>query len=166
MNRSKNQDGINWPKEFEPSQSPIHVRNELDIPVSPDVVWAWLIRAQQWPSWYPNAAKITYLNEVGLDLKEGTSFRWKTFGVSLKSTVMEYIPEQRIAWTAKGIGIWAYHAWLIRKTDDGCHVLTEETQHGLLCRLGKLIFPNQMHEFHQVWLEQLLLKAQSGFPDS
>jgi len=65
-----------------------------------------------------------------------------------------------LAWDAKGIGILAYHAWLIIPTASGCTVLTEETQYGFLCRLGKLFMPNRMHQYHQLWLEGLKRKAE------
>jgi hypothetical protein len=34
-------------------------------------------------------------------------------------------------------------------------VLTEETQSGWYCRIGNVIFPHRMHDYHQKWLEGL-----------
>ena len=73
----------------------------------------------------------------------------------------EFTPSQRLAWDAKGIGILAYHAWLIIPTKKGCKVLTEETQHGWVCRLGKLFFPNRMYRYHQIWLGGLKAQAEN-----
>ena len=61
----------------------------------------------------------------------------------------------RIAWLATGVGVQAYHAWLITPTATGCTILTEETQHGLIARAGRLVFPNRMERWHQKWLEAL-----------
>lgn len=58
----------------------------------------------------------------------------------------------------------AYHAWEITRTAGGSHVLTEETQYGWAARLSSLVFPNRMSTFHQVWLEQLAVKAKAGPP--
>ena len=58
----------------------------------------------------------------------------------------------------------AYHAWLITPRDGGCTVLTEESQHGLACRVGALIYPNRMKTQHQLWLEGLEHVAQGGPP--
>ena len=94
-------------------------------------------------------------------LEQDLNFSWKTMGLRINCNVREFEPESRLAWDAKGVGTWAYHAWLITPTATGCHVLTEETQHGWLCRLGQLMMPGSLHiKWHQVWLEKLELEAQ------
>jgi hypothetical protein len=155
---------IEWPAHYEPAVSPIHVRNELPIPAAPPRVWAWLIRASLWPTWYSNSANIKFLAGWPPDLALGTQFQWKTFGVTIRSTVLEFVPFERLAWDAHATGVDAYHAWLIRKTPEGSHILTEETQHGLIARLGKLLMPDRMWRGHQVWLEGLAAKSSTGGP--
>ena len=155
---------IRWLDEFRPDRSPIHVRNELRMNVPAELAWAWLIRAARWPEWYQNSANVRFVNGPGPDLTPGAIFRWKTFGVGLVSEVIEFVPGERLAWNARGLGVWAYHAWLIRKIEGGCEVITEETQHGFACRLGKLFFPNRMFRWHQGWLEELQRRARTGGP--
>jgi uncharacterized protein YndB with AHSA1/START domain len=155
---------INWPSHYSPSVCPVHVRNDLTIAAAPEQVWAWLIRATLWPNWYINSAKVHILNNTDLDLKLGTQFRWTTFGVTLNSTVLEYVQNERIAWDARSFGVDAYHAWAIQPLNEGCRVLTEESQHGLLAWLSHFAMPNRMHTYHQIWLEGLAEKARVGFP--
>ena len=131
---------------------------------APEVVWAWLIRATRWPTWYENSARVRFLEGDPPDLALGTRFRWKTFGVTIESTVLEFVPEEHIAWDAHGVGVDAYHAWVLHRTAQGCHVLTEETQHGWLARAGDLLMPRRMSKYHQLWLEGLRDKAAHGFP--
>lgn len=157
-------DGINWPDHYAPANCPIHVRNELGMDVPADRVWAWLIRAPLWPSWYPNSDNVELAGESTTDLAAGLRFRWKTFGVTIDSTVEEFVPGARIAWSAQALGIDVYHAWLIRETAEGCHVVTEETQHGSLARLSNFLMPKRMYRFHQIWLEGLQRQARSGLP--
>lgn len=157
-------DSIRWPAEFAPEQCPVRVRNDLGMSVPADRVWAWLIRAALWPSWYPNAKNVCFLNDPPPDLMPGTRFRWWTFGVTITSRVREFIPGERIAWEAHARGVHVYHAWLIRATPEGCHVLTEETQRGLLPRLDALVRPARMGSLHAVWLERLRDCAASGMP--
>jgi uncharacterized protein YndB with AHSA1/START domain len=142
----------------------VHVRNELEMDSPPDAVWAWLIRAQLWPEWYPNAAHVRFLNGDPPDLSPTTRFSWRTFGVSVESTVLEFVPRERIAWSARGVGVDAYHAWVISPTPRGSHVLTEETQHGWLARAGSFVMPSRMHRYHQIWLERLRDNAARGLP--
>ncbi len=155
---------VQWPDYYKPHNCPVHVRNELDMAAAQEHAWAWLTRATLWPTWYVNSANVKILEGMGPNLQKGTRFRWKTFGVTITSTVLEYVPCERIAWDAHAFGIDAYHAWVLQPSAQGCHVLTEETQHGFLARLGKLFMPNRMYKFHQLWLEGLATKARAGLP--
>ena len=67
-----------------------------------DRVWAWLVRAPLWPRWYENSKNVRILKGSGPDLQLGTQFVWKTFSVTITSTVLEYVPNERIAWDAHG----------------------------------------------------------------
>jgi hypothetical protein len=78
------------------------------------------------------------------DLTLGTRFRWKTFGITIESTALEFLPYERLAWDARGTGLDAYHAWLIQKTNQGSNVIAKETQRGWVARLGKALKPNRM----------------------
>ncbi len=154
---------ILWPSEFAPAATPVYVRNELVIPAARSAVWPWLVRATRWPAWYPNSANVK-LPAATIDLGPGMKFSWKTFGVSLVSEVREWVPQERLAWDARGLGVVAYHAWLLEDAAGGCRVLTEETQHGWACRLSARVFPHRMSQQHQIWLEQLGSQAASGAP--
>jgi uncharacterized protein YndB with AHSA1/START domain len=158
-------DAIRWPEEFLPARSAVWVRNEIVIAAPPETVWAWLVRAELWPEWYSNSADIHFISHAGLDLRNRSRFRWKTFGVRITSKVLEFEPCTRLGWDAHGIGLDAYHAWVLTPLADGStHVLTEETQHGWLARLGNKLMPRRMSVRHQLWLEALSAKAQSGPP--
>jgi len=158
---------INWPSKYEPSRTAVHVRNELAMEAGPEAVWAWLIRAALWPTWYPNSAGVRFLDSGGPDLFLGARFRWKTFGVGIESVVQEFVPRERIAWDGHGFGVDVYHAWAIGALDDGgAEVLTEETQNGWMARASNWLMPHRMHRGHQMWLERLREKAKSGPPPS
>jgi uncharacterized protein YndB with AHSA1/START domain len=155
------EDEIRWPPEFHPSNVEVRARNEVQIQASPEQVWALLIRARHWPKWYSNSKNVRLPEKSHLDLKAGMRFRWKTFGLNLVSEVVEFVPGERLAWNARGLGTWVYHAWLLRPVDGGCWVLTEENQHGWLCRLHKFVYPQDMYRKHQMWLEGLKKKAEA-----
>ena len=159
-------DAVRWPERFAPDRAPVHVRNEVTLQAPCEAAWAWLVRARLWPTWYRNSANVTYLNSDAADLAEGTRFRWKTFGVTIESTVLELVPGERIAWDAQGIGVDAYHAWVLSPAPRGCCVRTEETQHGWLARAASVAMPGRMHKYHQIWLEALGEQAARGLPPS
>ena len=156
---------INWPDRYGPDRTAVHVHNEMEMTVQPEVVWAWLVRAELWPTWYSNSRDVK-IEGGGPDLKQGSKFRWRTFGVSLESKVEEFVPCERLGWSARATGIEAYHAWLIERRPSGCHVVTEENQKGFLARLNHALRPSHTGRYHQSWLQSLQEKAKSGPPQA
>ena len=154
---------IRWPEGYAPGRAGVHVHNELEMPVSPESIWPWLVRAELWPTWYSNSKDVE-VEGGGPDLSPGSSFRWTTFGVRLRSKVEEFVPRERLAWSADAAGVHAYHVWLIEARSSGCFVVTEESQNGLLARLSNLMRPGNVGRRHQEWLEGLLRKARGGPP--
>ena len=154
---------IRWPDRFRPERVPVHVRNEADIEARPERVWSWLIRASGWATWYPNSRDVR-LSDGARDLGPGVEFRWKTFGASLVSRVEEFEAPSRLAWSARGIGVDVYHAWLLEARGEGTHVLTEESQYGALARLDHVFRPNRMSQGHALWLRNLEVAARGGPP--
>lgn len=153
-----------WPPDCLPERSPIYTWNELTLSISPELAWSWLIRAPLWPNWYSNSKRVVLENAAGPDLAVGTWFSWTTFGVRVRTVVEEFVPYERLAWRGKGLGAAGYHAWYLEPRPQGCHVITEETQHGLIPSLGRWVLRPGLLHYHQKWLEGLERMGQTGFP--
>ena len=129
-------------------------------------MWAWLVRAARWSEHYENCKRLTFEDAgAGPDLTLGARFSWVTFGARVKTVVEELEAPSRLAWSGGALGMSAYHAWLIEPREAGCWILTEETQRGLLPRLGRALLRPRMHAWHQRWLEGLVERARSGPPE-
>ena len=153
-----------WPAAFRPDRVPVHSFNEIDVAAPPERVWAWLVRASAWPSYYPNASNVRFVDGGGPDLALGTTFTWRTFNVTVKTTVVELVPYERLAWKAFPVGGVGYHSWVITPTAAGSHVVTEETQRGIVPSLGRWFLRGGLHKWHQRWLEGLARVAPGGPP--
>jgi uncharacterized protein YndB with AHSA1/START domain len=150
---------IVWPDRYAPNRVAARVSNEITIAAPAAAVWAWLIRATSWPEWYPNSSAVR-ITSGKPTLSLGERFNWRTFGVSVKSTVREFVPEERIAWDGSGLLLDVYHGWLIEKRTGGCWVLTEENQNGLAARSQALLMPHRMYRGHELWLSRLKVQAE------
>jgi len=103
---------IHWPQGLEPRNVDVFVHNEGWIDAPPDIVWANLIDAAQWPSWYSNSADIRI--EGGQSrLAKGVSFTWKTFGFPIRSTVDVFEPGREIGWSVENPQFRVHHAWVL-----------------------------------------------------
>lgn len=156
-------DELSWPKDFKPSESSFFVHNQIDIKAPPQVVWDLFINAEKWPEWYEMAEGIKLLNASDGKLSQSTAFRWYPQGHEFISTVKEFEPPYKIAWYAeeKKKKMLVYHGWLFVPTEEGCRVISDESQNGPITFWEKIFTPNMVEKSHRKWLEGLKELAES-----
>jgi Polyketide cyclase / dehydrase and lipid transport len=86
-----------WPTDFEPVEADLFAHNDLVINASCERVWRHIVDAKRWPLWYPNSKGVEIQGGDSV-LRDGTVFRWTTFGLTIDSTVHEFVPNQRLGW--------------------------------------------------------------------
>ncbi len=154
-------ENIIWPNSINPQDYPIHSYNSLQTPNQPKELWQKLIKAQEWPGWYPNSQKVLLVSQQGSSntLMLGTKFIWYTFGVKVYSEVIDFEPMQSIGWTAKEILGWrGYHGFRFIPNSQGTLIVTEEVQKGPGDFLIKNFIQKNLEQQHQIWLEKLVEK--------
>jgi len=153
---SRSQD-IHWPQGFDPANAVLFAHNEVRINAKCERVWNHLIEAKAWPTWYPNAQKVKLMNTYATALKEGTVFRWETFGQLLESKVNEFVPSFRIGWygAAPDAPPTFYHTFYLTPDGDGCRVVTEEAGNGPVATYLRKTDESAMHRGHDLWLASL-----------
>ena len=118
-------EAIKWSEDMAPGR----FTNELEVAVSPAMIWSLLVDPKAWPSFYPG------VEHVQLSLSLGTLFETDLAGQDVLASVEEFEPMTRIAWyrgPKASEHSKAYHAWIITPTSKGCHLWTEETMKGPL----------------------------------
>ena len=158
-------DHVIWPREFDPKISAIYALNDIDVNAPPEVVWKLLVDAENWSSYFPAEDQVKILSgEPELEL--GTRYSRVTVGFPMHLIVTECEPYRRLAWSTlvdgDETGSSAYHGWVITPSNNGCHVLSEETQQGpfFLEELGRKN-PGALYRYHQEWVESLARAAEA-----
>lgn len=157
-------DHVTYPAEFDPRISSIYALNEIDVKAPPEVVWKLLVDAENWSSYFPPEDQVK-LPDGEKELRLGTRYTRVTIGFKMYPVVTEFVPNRRLSWstTVDGddTGSTAFHGWVITATEDGCHVLSEETQQGpwFLQKLGHE-HPGGLYSYHQDWVEGLKRAAE------
>lgn len=147
---------INWPEEYEPQHAKFFVSNEVFINASAEKIWNILIEAETWPNWYEGASNVKLLSSDYGTLESKSVFTWKTMGMNFKSTITEFEPPHRLSWESEKRSIKGYHAWLIIPVENGCRVITDESQHGFLTFFEKTFQPRKLHRLHDTWLNEII----------
>jgi hypothetical protein len=151
-NREKD---IHWPQGFDPSQADLFSHNELLINASCGRIWSHVIDAAKWPEWYPNSKEVKISGDTVL--KDGTVFRWTTFGLPRESRVNEFAPYTRIGWYGYSPGTEPsfYHTWYLKPQGDACLVVTDEVGKGKDAAHLRETDESLMHRGHDLWLATL-----------
>jgi hypothetical protein len=144
-------DHVIWPKQYDPKTSAIYALNDIDVNAPLEVVWKLLVDAENWSSYFPPEDQVKILSGEP-ELALGTKWTRVTVG----------IPTRLIVTECDETGSSAYHGWVITPTENGCHVLSEETQQGpyFLEEVGRKN-PGVLYRYHQEWIESLARAAEA-----
>ena len=159
---------IIWPPEHSPSSSIVFAQNTIEIAATPDMVWSLLIDCVKWPLWYKLCSDVSVLRGGPL-LSANSKFRFRTLRLYFEPEIETFEPSRMLVWSSKGpAGTSDAHAWYIEPTLDGCRVITEEAQRGLLLFFLRSHTRGVLLTSHQEWLRSLkeLAEAKSSLPSS
>ena len=153
---------IHWPAGFEPAKADLFAHNELLINASCERVWSHIVDASQWPTWYPNSKEVRIQDGDTL-LRDGTVFRWTTFGLSIESRVHEFEPNRRLGWYgyAPGAQPSFYHSWYLEPKAAMCRVVMDEAGVGKDAAGLRQSDETLMHRGHDLWLATLKWVAEA-----
>lgn len=152
---------ILWPEKYEPDNSKFYVENEIEINAASDIVWDILVDALRWESWYEGAKDVSLKDKTATILQNNSIFEWKTMGLTFESTIQQYEPHRLLAWESKKKSIQGFHVWLIIPTENGCKVITAESQNGWLTFFEKTFQPKKLKRLHDIWLAELKAKSEN-----
>jgi hypothetical protein len=119
-----------WPKGFEPDVTPIFAHNEIVIAAPPARVFAALLDARSWSTYYENASKLELpagVERLGPDVH----FGFTTFGVAFSAQITLFEADQALGWTCTGgtPELSVHHRWLLEPEGSGTRLVTEETNY-------------------------------------
>lgn len=138
--------------------APVIAQHQITINAASNTIWQILTDVNQWSAWNPN------ISEARLEgaLKPGSTFRWKSGGTAILSTLQEIEPQHRLSWTGQVIGTRAIHTWVLEPQVDAVIVRTEESFEGWLVQLTKGMMQRMLDATLQEWLERLKQKAEAA----
>jgi hypothetical protein len=160
--QKSNLEKIIFPSPYGISKSKFYVHNEIEINSKPEVVWGFLIDALKWQSWYKGAKNVLFTSQTDTVLNGNSIFNWETMGLKFQSTIKQFEPNRLLAWESKKKSIQGYHVWLILPTDNGCKVITAESQNGWLTFFEKTFQGKRLQKLHDVWLAELKRKSENN----
>ena len=109
-------------------KKPVAASAEIVVNAPIQRVWDIETDVDNWSNWNSDIESMEVKGDIGV----GTVFVWKAGGITIESTITEYVPNTRIAWKGKTFGIDAYHIWDFTERGDTTNISTEEKFTGII----------------------------------
>jgi hypothetical protein len=112
---------------------------EESILIKADIkkTWKTFTDLTCWAEW--NTVACNAVSDSGL-LEKGERFTFSlqpfSVPITLKTTIEEVVPAQRVVWSGSKFGIFSRHEFLFQQIDDSVLVMSSETFHGLPLLFG------------------------------
>lgn len=136
--------------------APARTDQTVRIQATPERVWQVLSAIDQWPAWQPDILT-AHLNGP---LQAGTSFDWKSGGLTIHSTLHTVAPDRALGWSGTAFGAFAVHNWTFTAGTDGTVVRVEEGMEGWLVSLLRPLFQKRLDASIAKWLALLQQQAE------
>lgn len=133
------------------ANAPVVTREQIVINAPVEVVWAVFADVDSWPQWQ----KEIPTSKLNGPFKEGSSFDWKTHGLTITSTFHTIDANNMIGWSGPSFGAFAIHNWYFIRQGNRTIVKVEESMEGWLVTLMKNKFQSVNKGSLIYWLDAL-----------
>ncbi|MFD8080816.1 SRPBCC family protein [Kitasatospora sp. NPDC059722] len=138
--------------------APVIVRLSTTIDAPLATVWDVHTDIAAWPAWNADVDRAA----PDGPLAPGSTFRWRTHGLDITSTVLELTPGERIVWGGPANGIDGIHVWTFEQDGDHVTVRTEESWGGAPVEAAADQLRNALHDSLVDWLSRLKARAEQS----
>ncbi len=139
------------------NNAPVKCSKTITINARSKRVWEVLTNINNWANWQTDIS----IPKLQGELKQGTTFVWKTGGVKINSTLHTVNPYKQFGWTGKTFGMFAIHNWALTENDGKTIVTVEESMEGFFAILLKKPFNKNLEKGMQRWLALLKTACES-----
>lgn len=138
------------------NEAPVKTYQEITIDAPSQKIYQIMSDINHWAEWHQDVKE----SRLNGPFKKGSSFDWKSGGLTIHSTLHTTIPDQKIGWSGKAFGAFAIHNWSFIEHDGKTIVKVEESMEGWLVYLMQNTFQKGLENSLQVWLRNLKLEAE------
>jgi uncharacterized protein YndB with AHSA1/START domain len=133
------------------TDAPVITRQQVLIDAPVETVWKVFSNVNNWPSWQQEISTA----RINGPFQEGTSFDWKSNGLTIHSTLHTVEAYHTVGWSGPAFGSFAIHTW--RFTPQGNHTLVQvnESMEGWLVTLLQGRFQSGLDTSIVNWLQAL-----------
>nr|WP_315200619.1 SRPBCC family protein [uncultured Flavobacterium sp.] len=136
--------------------APVITRKNIVINASVKNVWKVFSNVNNWDTWQ----KEIVTPKINGAFKLGTSFNWKSNGLTITSTLQTVEINKMVGWSGPAFGAFAIHTWYFTEHNGQTTISVEESMEGWLVSLLKSNFQSSLDTSIEHWLKALKTEAE------
>lgn len=136
--------------------APVITKKSIVINAPAEKVWKVFSDVNHWDSWQ----KEIITPKINGAFEAGTSFTWKSNGLTITSTLQTVESNKMTGWSGPAFGAFAIHTWYFTEHNGQTTVRVEESMEGWLVSLLKRNFQSNLDMSIDYWLNSLKIEAE------
>jgi uncharacterized membrane protein len=137
-------------------EAPVITRKNIVINAPVEKVWKVFSDINNWDAWQ----KEIVTPKMNGAFKPGTSFNWKSNGLTITSTLQTVEKNRMVGWSGPAFGAFAIHTWYFTEQNGQTTIRVEESMEGWLVTLFKNTFQSSLDTSIEHWLNALKVEAE------
>jgi len=133
------------------NNAPVKCSKTITINSNNEKVWEILTAIDNWANWQTDIKN----SKLNGELKPTTTFKWKSGGANILSTLQTVEQNKKLGWTGKSLGILAIHTWTFTEQNGKTILTVDESMEGFLAGLLKKTLNKKLEIGMQKWLDLL-----------
>jgi uncharacterized membrane protein len=144
------------PSETIHTDAPVITKKSIVINAPVEKVWEVFSDVNNWNNWQ----KEIEMPEINGAFKKGTSFHWKSNGLTITSILQAVETNKMVGWSGPAFGAFAIHTWFFTEADGHTTIRVEESMEGWLVKLLKGTFQSSLDTSIENWLNYLKIESE------
>jgi len=121
-------------------------------------VWTIFTDVNNWDTWQKEIVD-PKINSV---FKAGTTFNWKSNGLTITSTIQTVEVNKMVGWSGPAFGAFAIHTWYFSEQNGKTVIRVEESMEGWLVKILRGRFQSTLDTSIVNWLNYLKIESEKS----
>ncbi|GHN01572.1 hypothetical protein WSM22_30610 [Cytophagales bacterium WSM2-2] len=142
------------------NNAPVKCSKEITINASSEKVWSVLTGINNWTKWQKEIIR----SRLNGELKQNTTFDWRSGSVNIHSTLHTVEVFKNIGWTGNALGTFVIHNWTLTEDNGQIKVSVDESMEGFFASVFKKKFNRNLEKVLGTWLDLLKQECEKDVP--
>jgi len=138
--------------------APVITKKSIVINAPIEKVWTIFTDVNNWDTWQKEIVD-PKINGV---FKNGTTFNWKSNGLSIISTIQTVEVNKMVGWSGPAFGAFAIHTWYFSEQNGKTVIRVEESMEGWLVKILRGSFQSALDTSIVNWLNYLKIESEKN----